>query len=192
MSSRTVRPSRCVYVLGAARPADVASIAGAIPPSIRRSITRDAALFGVVSGSPPAPGCWLRRQAERRLRSSAEPSMCSKRPASERGRRDARSGRSGAPRSAPLPPVRLFTVLAPVRQRVRGLLPLASARPAELPKFGGGPLVVVNQVVHVELIDLAGVELGEPGAHVFEKGSQLALVIGGDQLPRGTTIGLVP
>jgi hypothetical protein len=50
----------------------------------------------------------------------------------------------------------------------------------------------MNQVVHVELIDLAGVELGEPGAHVFEKGSQLALVIGGDQLPRGTTIGLVP
>jgi hypothetical protein len=50
----------------------------------------------------------------------------------------------------------------------------------------------MNQVVHVELIDLAGVELGEPGAHVFEKCSQLALVIGGDQLSRGTTIGLVP
>jgi hypothetical protein len=47
----------------------------------------------------------------------------------------------------------------------------------------------MNQVVHVELIDLAGVELGE---HVFEKCSQLALVIGGDQLSRGTTIGLVP
>jgi hypothetical protein len=118
--------------------------------------------------------------------------MCSKRPASELGRRDARSGRSGAPRSAPVPPVRLFTVLAPVRQRARGLVPLASARPAELPKLGGGPLVVMNQIVHVELIDLTGVELSEPGAHVFEKSSQLALVIVGGQLPRGTTIGLVP
>jgi hypothetical protein len=31
--------------------------------------------------------------------------------------------------------------------------------------------------------DLTRVELGEPGAHVFEKCSQLALVIGGDQVP---------
>ena len=41
----------------------------------------------------------------------------------------------------------------------------------------------MNHVVHVELIDLAGIELGETGAHVCEKCSQLALVIGGDQLP---------
>ena len=50
----------------------------------------------------------------------------------------------------------------------------------------------MNQVVHVELVDLAGVELGEPGAHVLEQCSQLGLVIGGDQLSRGTTIGLLP
>jgi len=49
----------------------------------------------------------------------------------------------------------------------------------------------MNQPVHVELVDRAGVELGEPVAHVFEKCSQLALVIGGDHLPRGTAIGLV-
>jgi hypothetical protein len=83
-------------------------------------------------------------------------------------------------------------VFAQAPQGGRGLLPLASARPAELPEFAGGPLVVMNQVVQVELVDLAGLELGEPGSHVFEQGSQLALVVCGDQLPRGTTIGLVP
>jgi hypothetical protein len=50
----------------------------------------------------------------------------------------------------------------------------------------------MNQVVQVELVDLAGVELGEPGSRGFEQASQLALVVGGDQPPRGTTIGLVP
>jgi hypothetical protein len=49
----------------------------------------------------------------------------------------------------------------------------------------------MNQGVQVELIDLAGVELGEPDPHVFEQRSQLALVVGGDQLSGAATIGLV-
>ena len=48
----------------------------------------------------------------------------------------------------------------------------------------------MNQVIQVELVDLAGVELGEAGAYVLEQCSQLRLLIGGDELPRGTTIGL--
>ena len=50
---------------------------------------------------------------------------------------------------------------------------------------------MVNQVIEVELIDLASIELDEAGAHVLEKRSQLALVIRGDQLPRRTTLGLL-
>ena len=49
--------------------------------------------------------------------------------------------------SARLPPVRLFAMLAQVRQRVCGSLPLAPARPAELPELRGGPLVVMNHLV---------------------------------------------
>jgi hypothetical protein len=49
----------------------------------------------------------------------------------------------------------------------------------------------MNQTVQVELVDLPRVELEESGTHVFEQCSQLALVISGDQLSRGTTIGLV-
>ena len=40
----------------------------------------------------------------------------------------------------------------------------------------------MDQVVELELVDLADVKLGEPGPHVLEKLSQLRLVIGGDQL----------
>ncbi len=50
----------------------------------------------------------------------------------------------------------------------------------------------MNQVVQVEPIDLGGIELGEPGADVLEQCSQLALVIGDNQLPRGRTMGLIP
>ena len=49
----------------------------------------------------------------------------------------------------------------------------------------------MDQVVQVEFIDLACIELSEPGPHAFEKRSQLALVIGSDHVPRSTTIGLV-
>jgi hypothetical protein len=69
---------------------------------------------------------------------------------------------------------------------------MASARAAELPQLGGGPLLVMNQVVEVELVDLVSVELREAGAHALKQRSQLRLVIGGDQLTRRTTIGLFP
>ena len=49
----------------------------------------------------------------------------------------------------------------------------------------------MNHVVHLELIDLAGIELGEAGAHTLEERSQLASVVRGDQLSGGTTIGLL-
>ena len=50
---------------------------------------------------------------------------------------------------------------------------------------------MVNHIVHVELIDLASIELGEAGAHTLEQRSKLASVIRSDQLSSGTTIGLL-
>jgi hypothetical protein len=52
---------------------------------------------------------------------------------------------------------------------------------AELPEFCGRPLVAVNEVVELELIDLAGVELGKARANVLEEDPELFLVIGRDR-----------
>lgn len=40
---------------------------------------------------------------------------------------------------------------------------------------------MVDEAVEVEFVDVAGVELGEPGAHAVEKSSQLRLVVCRDQ-----------
>jgi hypothetical protein len=50
---------------------------------------------------------------------------------------------------------------------------------------------MVNHVIQVELIDVAGIELVEAGADVLEQRSQLALVIGGDPLRCCTTLGVL-
>ena len=49
----------------------------------------------------------------------------------------------------------------------------------------------MNHVVQVELIDLAGIELGEGGTHALKQYSQLIFVVRADQLTRGAPIGLL-
>jgi hypothetical protein len=49
----------------------------------------------------------------------------------------------------------------------------------------------MNHVVDLELIDLAGIELGEAGPHPPEERSYLVSMVRGDQLSGGTTIGLL-
>jgi hypothetical protein len=44
-------------------------------------------------------------------------------------------------------------------------------------------VIAVDQLVHLEGVDLAGVELFEPLADVLEELTKLLVVVGGDQLP---------
>ncbi len=96
-----------------------------------------------------------------------------------------------APGCACVPPVRLVTSLAEVREHPGRLKPLPSTGSAELPELGGRPFVVVDEGVEVELVDSARIELGETGAHVLKKSSQLRLVVRRDQFSRGTALRLV-
>lgn len=96
-------------------------------------------------------------------------------------------------RSAGLPPVQL--VVAQLAERLDcdcRVLPIGPARTAEAPQPLGRALVAVDQVVEVERVDLAGVELDESLTHVILKLSKLDLVVLADQLPRGPpTLALV-
>lgn len=56
--------------------------------------------------------------------------------------------------------------------------PLAGTRSAEAPELTRGPLVAVDEVIEFDLIDLAGVELGEAVADVLKECSELLLVVG--------------
>ena len=47
---------------------------------------------------------------------------------------------------------------------------------------------MLNHLVQVELIDLAGLELGEAGTHTLKQYSQLILVVRGDQLSGGAAL----
>jgi hypothetical protein len=85
------------------------------------------------------------------------------------------------------PPVRLFSVRAKVRQRVRRLYPLSPGRTAELPEIGGCSFVAMNEVIKVKLVDLAAVELREALTYTVEQRAKLFLMIGRHQLPRCTT-----
>jgi len=49
----------------------------------------------------------------------------------------------------------------------------------------------MNEVVECELVDLARVEPGEAVTDSFEQGSELLLVIRGNQLARGSTLRLL-
>src|SRR3974390_810541 len=62
---------------------------------------------------------------------------------------------------------------------------------AELPQFGDRALVVVDQVVELELVDLAGIKLCETRAHVLEEDAQRLAVIDGDRFAGGTSFGLL-
>jgi hypothetical protein len=50
---------------------------------------------------------------------------------------------------------------------------------------------MVNQVIEIKLVDLAGVETDEAGTHVLQQAPQLLLVIGADQLSRCLTLSLI-
>jgi hypothetical protein len=97
------------------------------------------------------------------------------------------SGRTVATRRAPRPPIRLFSLLAQVRQCVRRLQPLPPGRPAELPEIGGGSFVAMNEVIKVKLVDLAAVELAEAVTYPVKQCAKLFLVIRRNQLTRRTT-----
>ena len=47
----------------------------------------------------------------------------------------------------------------------------------------------MDEVVELELVDRAGVEVGEAIANVLKQRPQLGLVVGGDQLSNGLTVG---
>lgn len=102
-----------------------------------------------------------------------------------------RSRRAASTRCAPFPPVGLFTVLACVGQGVRGLEPLPAGRPTELPRLGGGTLVPVDEIVELELVDVACVEFGEAVAYSLKQRSEPLLVVGGDELTGGAAACLV-
>jgi len=67
----------------------------------------------------------------------------------------------------------------------------ASSTFAEFPEFRGRTLVVMDQVVELELIKLAGVELSKAGAHMLEEFAQLLLVVRSDRLACGSALGLL-
>lgn len=50
---------------------------------------------------------------------------------------------------------------------------------------------MVDEVVEFELIELAGIEPGKPRANVFEKASELSLVVCRDLFSRGPPLRLV-
>lgn len=72
----------------------------------------------------------------------------------------------------------LFAAVAHVLERCRCLQPLAATRSAEASELTRSPLVAVDEVIEFELIDLAGVELGEAAADVLKECSQLLLLVG--------------
>jgi hypothetical protein len=91
-----------------------------------------------------------------------------------------------------LPPVRLVALLSPVGKCARRALPLRSARPAELPQLARRALVVVDEVIQVGGVNLAGVEPDESVAHALQQSSQLLVVVGSDDLSRRTPSGALP
>jgi hypothetical protein len=62
----------------------------------------------------------------------------------------------------------------------------APPRTAELPKIGGGSLIAMNEVIKVELVDLAAVELREAVTYPLKECAKLGAVIRPNQLTRGT------
>lgn len=71
-----------------------------------------------------------------------------------------------------------------VRERGRGLQPLAAAGSTEAPELSSSALVAVDEVIELEFIELAGIELGEPVANVLEQRPKLFLVVGADDRTR--------
>src|SRR4051812_45905094 len=49
----------------------------------------------------------------------------------------------------------------------------------------------MNEIVELELVDLAGIESAEAGADPLKQRSQLSLMVGGDQLTSSSTLSLV-
>lgn len=76
-------------------------------------------------------------------------------------------------------------MLAEVGQGVRSLEPLPAGRPTELPEFGRGTLVPVDEIVELELVDVAIVEARETIADSFQQRPELLLVVAGDELTGG-------
>jgi hypothetical protein len=96
------------------------------------------------------------------------------------------SSRCGA-----FPPVDGFCVGGHAVQEVGGELGVgaAAAGEAELPQFCGGPVVVVDGLIHGIGIDLAGAVTVERCPDVAEQSGELRLVVGADPFLRGAPFG---
>jgi hypothetical protein len=89
------------------------------------------------------------------------------------------SGRVATARTL-APPVTLLAALAHGRKDGRNVKRLAAARVAEQPELLRSSLVPVDEIVELELVELAGIEPVEALPHVLEQHPQLILVIGAD------------
>ena len=65
----------------------------------------------------------------------------------------------------------------------------AAAGEAELPEFCGGPVVVVDRLIHGVGVDLAGAVVVDRCPDVAEQFGQLRLVVGADPFLSGTPFG---
>ena len=84
--------------------------------------------------------------------------------------REATDGLAPLPGSGALgPPVAVLASVAQLRDDVGGVERLSTARLTEDPEVLGGPLVPVDEVVELELVDLAGIEPLEGAANVLEQ-----------------------
>ena len=94
-----------------------------------------------------------------------------------RGRLPVSTGR------ARLPPIGLIAFVTEVGEIPSRSEPLTPARPAEVLQLRGAALVVPDDLVEIEDVYLAGIELSEAIADVVEEKTQLLVVISGDHLP---------
>jgi len=66
----------------------------------------------------------------------------------------------------------------------------SAAGEAELPEFCGGPVVVVDRLIHGVGVDLAGAVPVDRCPDVTEQFGQLRLVVGTDPFTRGAPFGI--
>jgi len=109
-----------------------------------------------------------------------------------RGRSSLAASVASATWTTDLPPVGLrLALLAFPLKRQRCALPCAATGTTERPELLGRSLVVMNQLIQVERVDLAGVHLRKAIADVVEEETQLLFVILANHLTRRPAARLV-
>src|SRR5919108_233677 len=79
-----------------------------------------------------------------------------------------------------LPPVRELALIAQPLERPRRRVHVCAPADAEAPQLLRRPLEVMDELVELERVDLAGVVTLEALSHMFEQPRELGLVIGAD------------